>query len=169
MVRAVTFVSVLTVLVCGLATDATAQPYIRPSRFTPAAEVAVVTSGASFFELARVGARVTINRSDWFGTETSLEAKKATSFGSAQGMLMVNARLIVPSDDTRDPLLVLTAGGAVGTGLRQTLSPVIGAGIQKSLDDPSFAVRVDFQYFPVGLLRTRSNWRTMVGFAMLLH
>jgi hypothetical protein len=169
MIRVVTLVSVLTVLVCGITTDATAQLYIRPSRVTSAKEVAVLASGSSVLDLTAFGGRVTVNRSDWLGTEASLEASKATAVGPAQRMLIVNARLMTPADDTRDTFWMLTAGGAVGTGLRQTMSPMIGVGVLKPSEDGTFAARVDFQYFPGGLMRARSNWRTTVGVAVVLH
>jgi len=188
MIRVVTFVSALTALLCSIATDATAQMYIRPSIVTPATEIAVVTSGSGVFDLAGFGARVTVNQSDWFGTEASLDMTKAhapsmrpSAFEPAHTILIVNSRVIVNPDHTGSSFWTLTAGGAVGIGVRRPLSPMVGVSFQHVLPDqrPSgatrvrdrdlFAVRLDVQCFPGGLIHPRTETRLMIGFAVLVH
>jgi hypothetical protein len=168
MIRVVTFVSVLTMFVCGITTDATAQMYIRPSSGIPATEVAVVTSGSNFFEPpVGFGARVTVNRSDWFGTEASLDTTKARAFEPAHSIFVLNARVIVAPEP--DSFWTLTAGGAVGTGLRRPLTPMVGVGFQHLLPDDLFAVRVDVQCFPGGLIHQRTDRRLTIGVVLLVH
>lgn len=169
MIRVVSFVVVLTILVCGITTHATAQTYIRPSSVTPPKEVAVVTSGSNVFDLAGFGARVTVNRSDWFATEASLDTTKARAFKPGHTILIINSRVLFDPGHTGSSFWTLTAGGAVGMGLRRPLSPMVGVGFQHRLPDELFAVRVDVQCFPGGLIHQHTDRRVTVGVALLLH
>jgi hypothetical protein len=165
--RVVTFVSVLTMLVCGITIDATAQMYIVPSTVTPAKEIGVVASNSNFLEPVGFGARVTVNHSDWFGTEASVDTTKAGRFEPAHTLVIVNPRLIFDLDGTGLGFLTLTAGGAVGIGFRHPLAPMVGFGVQRRVED-MLAVRLDAQLFPGGLIHARTDRRVMVGVALLI-
>ncbi len=166
MTRVVTFVAVLTVALCGMAPEASAQ--VSPSTAAPAPEMGLFAGAWNINGSGSMGlgARLTVYRSEWLGTEYSVEAKKFDASGRpSQGMLIVNARLSV-EDATRSGVL-LTAGGAIGVGYRRTFSPMIGVGAQRVSN--GVGTRVELQYFPGGQIHQRNDARLTFGVVVALR
>ncbi len=170
MTRHVIRIVIVTIL-WGGAREAGAQPTLRFTDDSPATEVALFSGAWSLEQggFAGVGGRLTVNHTGWFATEGSLEGKKAGPFGPAQGMLIVNGRILTPMDPTQTSALVLSAGGAVAMGLRRALLPMVGVGTQRVSQDGGFAVRADVQVFPGGPVRQRRRARLTVGVVVLLR
>src|SRR6476659_8818493 len=93
MIRSVIRIVVVSAIVCGAARGSSAQNRLPPSSETPKAEVALFGGAWNLDPSGPIGlgGRVSINRSDWFGTEMSLEARHGDAYGPPQGMLIVNA------------------------------------------------------------------------------
>ncbi len=166
MTRVVTFVAVLTVALCGMAPEASAQ--VSPARAAPAPEMGLFAGAWNFSGSGSmgVGARLTVPHSDWLATEYSAEAKDFGANGRpSQGMLIVSARVSVEDADRSGVLL--TAGMAIGAGYRRTLAPVIGVGGQRVSN--GVGTRVELQYFPGGPVHQRNDARLTFGVVIALR
>jgi len=146
-----------------------AQNHMRISQ-APKAEVGLFGGAWSFDPsgFSGLGGRVTINRSDWFATEVSVEARRRDDFGPGEGLVLANARLLATKPAASKSALV-TAGVALGVGAQQTVSPMFGFGIQSRWQGGVVSTRGDFQYFPGGLTHRRSHARIVVGLVLALR
>src|SRR5262249_28551831 len=130
MSRTIHVIAVIVVLL-GTVRGASAQRVVLTSAETPKAEVGVYAGLWNLEATGQTGpgARSTINRSEWCGTEASIERKSDEVSGDTQTALILNARAIGTDRDQR-AIAIFTAGVAVGNGPHRTVSPMLGIGIQ---------------------------------------
>src|SRR5499426_749068 len=78
----------------GLAQIARSRPTDRPR-----AEVSMYAGGWSFDPSgwSGVGARATFNRSEWLGTEVSVDRRGHDQYGGAEAVLLVSMRTLDPN------------------------------------------------------------------------
>jgi hypothetical protein len=157
-------------VVLGTVRGASAQRIVLTSAETPKAEVAVY---AGLWNLeasgqSGTGGRVTVNRSEWFGTEASVERKQDAASGETQTGLILNARAI-RTDPEHRAIAIFTAGVAVGNGNHRTVSPMLGIGMQTAWAGGLAAVRGELQYFRFGLNQSGHKTRVVCGFVVAIR
>jgi len=136
-----------------------------PSR----AEVSMYAGGWSFDPSgwSGVGARATFNRSEWLGTEVSVDRRGHDQYGNAEAVLLVSMRAVDPNPGGTARGF-FEAGAAVGAGLERVLMPMVGFGIQ-TVPDRGVSTRGELQYFAGGPAHQRSNARVLLGIAITIR
>ena len=169
MPRTIHVVTAIVVLL-GTVRGASAQRVVPKSAETPKAEVGVYAGLWNLGPLGQsgTGGRVTVNRSEWFGTEASLERKRDEVSGDTQTALILNARAI-RTDPERRAIAIFTAGVAVGNGARRAVSPMLGIGIQTPWIGGLGAVRGELQYFRFGLNENGHKTRVICAFVLAIR
>ena len=169
MPRTIHVVAAIAVLL-GTARGASAQRVVLKSAETPKAEVGIY---AGLWNLeatgqSGTGGRVTVNRSEWFGTEASVERKGDEVSGATQTALILNARAI-RTDHEHRAIAIFTAGVAIGNGAHRTVSPMLGIGMQTPWVGGFGAVRGELQYFRFGLNQTSHKTRVICAFVLAIR
>lgn len=80
----------------------------------------------------------------------------------------MNARAFATDPEGR-ATVVFTAGVAVGTGFRRTMSPMLGVGGQTLWTGGFIAARGEVQYFPGGPFHGRENARVTFGIVVAIR
>ena len=135
----------------------------------PRAEVSMYAGGWSFDPSgwSGVGARATFNRSEWLGTEVSVDRRGHDQYGGAEAVLLVSMRALDPNPNG-SARGFLEAGAAVGAGLERVLLPMVGFGIQ-TIPDRGVSTRGELQYFAGGPAHQRSNARVLLGIVIKIR
>ena len=164
--RVITAIAVL----LGTVRAASAQHVVLTPTETPKAEVGAYAGLWNLEPMGRsgTGGRVTVNHSEWFGTEANLERKRDEVSGTTQTALILNARAIRTDPDHR-AIAVFTAGVAVGNGAHRTVSPMLGIGMQTPWVGGFGAVRGELQYFRFGLNQTSHKTRVICAFVLAIR
>jgi hypothetical protein len=158
------------VVLLGTVRTASAQRVVLTSTETPKAEVGAYAGLWNLEPMGQTGTggRVTVNRSEWLGTEASVERKRDEVSGATQTALILNARAI-HTDSEHRAIAIFTAGIAVGHGTYHTLSPMLGIGMQSPWAAGLGAVRGELQYFRFGLNQTSHKTRVICALVLAIR
>jgi hypothetical protein len=169
MPRTIHVVTVVAVLL-GTVRGASAQRVVLTSTETPKAELGVY---AGLWNLeatgqSGTGGRMTVNHSEWFGTEANLERTRDEVSGVTHTALILNARAI-GTDPEHRAIAIFTAGVAIGNGAHRTVSPMVGIGMQTPWIGGLGAVRGEVQYFRGGLNQPSHTTRVICAFVLAIR
>jgi hypothetical protein len=155
----------------GIARGASAQGRLPASSETPKAEVGVYGGLWNLEPAGQVGfgGRVALNRSEWLGTEISVEQKNGENNGPTQRALVVNTCAKATDPDGR-AIVLFTAGAAIGAGSHRTISPmVVGVGVQTLWVGGMVAARGELQYFRSGLIQDSNKTRVVASLVVAIR